>query len=249
MKKLFTVILLSASIALCHAQINIPRTQNFQNDISLQGDITITIAADQDNWAPTGFSACTGIRLSCASGDTITGMAAGTDGRIITIYNVGSHPITILSQSDSSTAANRFKFSIGNLRIPVDGSASFIYDETTDRWRLNAATTNYSSYVIHLTQTSTTAPTVAATLANNLGYVTTWARTDVGIYTLTISAYTAGKVFISFGENIVSTTPVNVNFTHAVSGADYVITIKTYQDSTLADALFTTTPFKLEIYK
>ena len=49
-------------------------------------------------------------------------------------------------------------------------------------------------------------------------------------------------------EWIVSTTQVSVNISHGVSGSDYVITVKTFSNGTLADGVLTTTPFELEIY-
>lgn len=238
--------MLTASISF--AQTNIPREQNFQDAISFQSDISITISADKDDWAPTGFEDCTTIRLTCGSGDTITGMAGGSDGRIVTITNVGSNAATILSESDSSTAANRFKFPVGNLRLPVNSSTTFIYDATSSRWRITAPPYLRSEYKVLISQTSTSAPTVATTLINNIGKTVTWAYTSTGIYTCTITGYTAGKINVTIGDPIVSTTPVDVNFTSAVSGSDWVITIKTFSNDTLANAVFTATPFAIEIF-
>jgi hypothetical protein len=248
MKKLFSLLTLSLIAFVTFAQVNIPRPQNFMQAVSISGDISITISADQNNWAPSGFNAASVIRLTCGSGDTITGLAAGTDGRIITIVNVGSNTATIIGESSASTAANRFKFVTGNCRIPVNGSATFIYDATTSRWRLLDAPVQNSTYKVLLTQSSTSAPSAATTLVNNVGYTLTWARSNTGIYTLTISGYTAGKIYVNSAEWIVSTTQVSVNISHGVSGSDYVITVKTFSNGTLADGVFTTTPFELEIY-
>lgn len=71
-----------------------------------------------------------------AAGTTITGFSGGTNGRRLTIVNVGNPNITILHQDTGSAAANRvITIGGGALNLPADGVASFVYDATTTRWR------------------------------------------------------------------------------------------------------------------
>jgi hypothetical protein len=103
----------------------------------------------------------------------------------------------------------------------------------------------YDSYTALLTQTSTDAP-VATVLSSNLTGTFTWARTGVGIYTLTASAatFTAGKtiVFLNAGS---SPSLITGEIT-----SDTVLTIKTFTPSSGAatDAAITGGSFEVRIY-
>ena len=103
----------------------------------------------------------------------------------------------------------------------------------------------YDSYTALLTQTSTNAP-VATVLSNNLTATLTWARTGVGVYTLTASAatFTANKtiVFLNPGSS--------VSLISAETTSDTVLTVKTFVPSSGAavDAAITNGAFEVRIY-
>jgi len=111
--------------------------------------------------------------------------------------------------------------------------------------QLSAYIVPYSSYTALLTQTSTDAP-VATVLSSNLTGTFTWARTDVGVYTLTASAatFTANKtiVFLNPGSSV---SLVSVERT-----SDTVLTVKTFVPSSGAavDAAITNGAFEVRIY-
>lgn len=222
----------------------------FQKALRLKGDITPdTIATSQNNYEPTGFSNSVSMRLIASAAVNITGLAGGSDGRLMIVYNISAYNITFKHQSSSSTAANRFICSSGGDAVLRPGySFTFQYDATSSRWRLLTFNNSYQNYKVLLTQSSTSAPTAATTIENTLGYTITWARSNTGIYTATITGYTAGKVFVDCVEPIVSTTPVDVNITSAVSGPDWVVTVKTFSNGSLADGVFTACPFEIQIY-
>ena len=76
-------------------------------------------------------------RISSDAARNITGMAAGSDGEVRVIVNVGSFTITLVHQSTSSTAANRFLVSFGaDYLLAANAAVVAIYDNTTARWRL-----------------------------------------------------------------------------------------------------------------
>lgn len=104
-------------------------------DFALSGDITPTsLSADTNDWAPSGLSGTTVIRAQASAAIDLTGLTGGVDGRVVTIFNIGSNAITLKNQSTSSTALNRFAIG-GDLSVGADQSVSLIYDATSQRWR------------------------------------------------------------------------------------------------------------------
>ena len=70
----------------------------------------------------------------------IQGITAGSDGQRLTIYSIGAGQIDLFHQSGSATAANRLiNFATsGNTSLAAGvGAATFIYDATASRWRLD----------------------------------------------------------------------------------------------------------------
>jgi hypothetical protein len=112
------------------------------------GDISASITSDVNGWNPAGLSGASVIRVSSnADGWNITGLAGGADGRRITLANVGSYYISILNNSGSSSAANRFFTPGGNpIYLPASGAIELCYDATSARWR-PATTATPSQFV------------------------------------------------------------------------------------------------------
>ena len=106
---------------------------------ALSGDITpAQLTANTDNWAPTGLSGATLIRMTANAAYNITGLTGGVDGRVIVLMNVDTvDTLTLVANSGSSTAANQFAFS-GNLALAPNESATVMYDSTASRWKLLA---------------------------------------------------------------------------------------------------------------
>lgn len=92
------------------------------------------ITGNQNDYSPgTGDI----VRLSSDAARNITGISAGTDGEVRVLVNVGSFTITLVHQSTSSTAANRFLVSFGaDYLLAANAAAVIMYDGTTSRWRV-----------------------------------------------------------------------------------------------------------------
>lgn len=109
------------------------------DSFNLAGDISpSTITSNQNNYNPTGLSTASTLRILSDAARNITGLANGADGRIIILHNIGSFPITLKTQSTSSTAANRFAFTEDIVIAggePGGDSALLRYDSTASRWR------------------------------------------------------------------------------------------------------------------
>jgi hypothetical protein len=106
------------------------------------GSIAFTQAANYALSAGTNdnidvSAANTFIRLTAGSGAaTVTSINSPTAGRYISVVNAdATNPITFVNEASTGTAANRIHSSAGNLILLPDGTATFIYDGTTQRWR------------------------------------------------------------------------------------------------------------------
>jgi hypothetical protein len=96
-----------------------------------------SITAGQNNWNPTGFSACTTLRVDASSGWTITGLDASATIKRKTIVNVGSSSFYLANESGSSLAANRIvNPSSGIYEVRGGQGVVVLYDPTTQRWRI-----------------------------------------------------------------------------------------------------------------
>lgn len=107
--------------------------------VGLQGTLaTQSIAADQNNYNPTGLSAgANRLPISCTvSACTITGIVAPANGTVLEVTNVGTG-LLILSNEDSGSAAkNQILFPSGaNQRLPPKATIVLLYDETISNWR------------------------------------------------------------------------------------------------------------------
>jgi hypothetical protein len=102
---------------------------------ALSGDLTpAQITVSQNDYNPTGLSAASILRLNSTGAVNITGLAGGADGRVMVAANVGANNITLVDESASSAAANRFAL-LENLALAADAAAILFYDSTSSRWR------------------------------------------------------------------------------------------------------------------
>jgi hypothetical protein len=102
----------------------------------LTGDISPPqIAADQNDYNPTGLSAATVLRLSSDAARNITGLSGGSDGRFLLVSNVGAQDLVFKNESASSSADNRFALT-GDLIIASGMIALLCYDASSSRWRV-----------------------------------------------------------------------------------------------------------------
>lgn len=106
----------------------------------LSGDISpAQITADQNDYAPTGFSTASTLRINSDATRTITSLAGGSDGRIIIIVNNGGFNIVLEDASASGTAANKFDLGASLILTPKD-ACILRYDATVSRWMKIATT-------------------------------------------------------------------------------------------------------------
>jgi hypothetical protein len=95
------------------------------------------LTADVNDYAPTGFSTATILRLTSDASRTITGITAGGDGRYIVIYNFGAQNIVIANDNAGSAAANRiYTGTGGNYTLVPSASVALVYESGGSKWRV-----------------------------------------------------------------------------------------------------------------
>lgn len=102
--------------------------------VRVTGEITPTaLAADTNDYAPTGAATSSIWRISASSAVKLTGIAALAAGTTLTLINVGTFNITLTSNDAASSAANRFTLPFPEVLRP--GQALGIrYDTTLSLW-------------------------------------------------------------------------------------------------------------------
>lgn len=119
--------------------------------VSLSGDITPSALSGTNNdYSPTGLSTAAVIRQDVSSGAILTGIAGGADGRVLVVHNIStSNSLSILNENSSSTAANRLILGGGDITLRAGGTATFIYDATSNRWRIVSISNFSGSSIVH----------------------------------------------------------------------------------------------------
>ena len=111
-----------------------------QQTFALTGDISPSqITSNQNDYSPTGLSTASVLRLNTDAARTLTGLAGGSDGRVILIHNTGTNDLVLSDEDVLSTAANRFALA-SNVTLAADQSAMLQYDSTSSRWRMIGGT-------------------------------------------------------------------------------------------------------------
>ena len=99
---------------------------------------------------------------------------------------------------------------------------------------VNTVNLGYTNYVALITQASTNAPTIEATLANTTGGVPVWAYASPGVYTLTFPfAFEVDKVIVFVNNGNVSPTQ---NIGWALTGVAGQIRFNTQSNGNLSRA-------------
>lgn len=96
------------------------------------------LTGNVNDWNPTGLSNASVVRVQSNGAYNITGLQAGEDGQIIRLLNISGFALTLVHESASSSAANRFACPSGaNVTLNLAGGIEMIYDNTAPtRWRV-----------------------------------------------------------------------------------------------------------------
>jgi len=124
-----------------------------EGKFGVRGAISPTgITGTINNWNPTGLATAAFIRATLSGDATITGLAGGEEGRIVTIVNLSTNRALRLTNSDTgSDADKRFLFdnqdggvAVVDLMLHRGETATVWYDAVNANWRLLAHTGSVS---------------------------------------------------------------------------------------------------------
>lgn len=120
------------------------------------------LSGTTNDYNPTGLATANVIRISATGTQYLTGIVApATDGKILSLYNVGTGTILLATENSNSTAANRFSLR-STYSLRGGGSVLLIYDATAARWKLLNEPTTQSiagGFKTLLIKNSASAPT------------------------------------------------------------------------------------------
>jgi hypothetical protein len=96
---------------------------------------TITVGGNRNDQAIDASASV--VRVLPTSAVTLTGLAGGSDGRVVILYNVAttSTNVTLNDENSGSAATNRFILGANTVNLSPGQSISLIYDGTSSRWR------------------------------------------------------------------------------------------------------------------
>lgn len=149
------------------------------------------------------------LRLNNASLLTLTGFSGGAAGRVLILESVGAGNVVLSYQTGSSPSnqLTNFATSSGTPLAAGSGTAVYVYDGTTSRWRL-----------VQHEQGAWITPTFAA--GNYTAATGNWTLTggDVTTQAYRLSGRTLSVVF-SLGSTTVSATPASLSIGNGAWGS------------------------------
>lgn len=136
----------SAATALAIVNLGTGLSADISGAIAFRTGVAYTTVG-VTNDAPFGDTSL--VKLAGATAQTITGIAGGTDGQIMTIMNTGGEPAIFSNQSTGSAAANRIITGTGvDLAVSADQSIMMQYDGAAAGWRVSVGGSNIGAGAI-----------------------------------------------------------------------------------------------------
>lgn len=133
--------------ALENAVLSIPEgtgttiIQNIQfvGPLTFGSSITGTMTGNTNDFAPTGLSGTSMLRITSTGNYKLSGIVAPSPAsiKLLFVVNVGTNNITFQDNSASSLAANRFLMG-GNKSVQSNEGILFFYDDISLKWRASA---------------------------------------------------------------------------------------------------------------
>jgi fibronectin-binding autotransporter adhesin len=154
------------------------------------------------------FSNASLIRLTGTTAQTITGIAGGRDGYLLTIINAGSVAATLTNNDSNSSAGNRITTGGGSISLPVGANIALVYDSTAAVWRTSSGNTTS----LQAAYNNSTSPQITLSSANG-GLVVQDASSAIGADLFTVQSNGGSTKYLNVTS---STVAINDNVT--VSG-------------------------------
>lgn len=124
------------------AQCSGPMLRTGQNSVEITGNVYLDgvinpneLTTNTNDW---NIAQNVGnvFRVYSSASVTVTGIAGGTNGRRITLFNTGSNPIALVNQNSGGQPANQFALKNASETLAPGGSVTLYYDGMNSRWRI-----------------------------------------------------------------------------------------------------------------
>jgi hypothetical protein len=195
--------------------VSITGVTDFTSSVALRKgiDVSATTLNDQN------FGEVSSVRLTGSSTQTLTGIANGRDGELLTIINAGTTSATISNESGSSSANNRILTGTGaSISVAVNSSISLIYDSSASRWRVIGDVAGGAS-------------SGANTSLSNIASTNLSAALNVTSGNLNVTTTTSGNIVVNSAGTIELQDNTNVTGNLDVSGTLIAGTADAFQVS------------------
>lgn len=211
---------------------NVIKSTNSDNAISLSGtaEIFITplaesflgqgalspsqITSNQNDYSPTSLAKSSTILLDVDAARSITGLATGWYGRVVTLIGDDAYPITLPAASSSSSAANRFNFPFDMVLQP---KRAVVLRHNGTNWDVLAGLNNLEVHGIALSDETTAITTGTNKATMSLPY----AFRVVGVYATlnTVSSSGTPTVDINDGGTTILSTKIVIDVSEKTGGS------------------------------
>ncbi len=199
--------------------INAASSVTFESDATITGTLALKKGSDYSTTGASNaasFGSGSLIRLTGASTQTINGIDAGTDGRILALVNAAGQAATIANDSGSAPdAADRIITGTGsNLSVAAGATIYMTYDSSASRWRVVGSSgaagvttvgTFSGSSIANGASISGSTITFGPADGTNPGMVTTGSQTFAGDKTFTGLLQGTGGMTITGNTSIGAT--------------------------------------------
>lgn len=211
---------------------NVIKSTNSDNAISLSGSAEVFIAplaesflgqgllspsqitANQNDYSPTGLAKSSTVALDVDAARTITGLATGWKGRVITLLGDDTYPITLSAASGSSSAANRFNFLHDLVLLPKH---AVVLRHNGTNWDALAGMRNLEVHGIAMSDETTAITTGTNKATMSLPY----AFYVVGVYATlnTVSSSGTPTIDINEGGTTILSTKIVIDANEKTGGS------------------------------
>lgn len=151
------------------------------------------ITANQNDYSPTSLAKSGTIQLDVDAARSITGLATGWKGRIVTLLGDDAFPITLVAASGSSAAANRFNIAHDLVLRP---KRACVLRHNGTNWDVVAGMADLEVHGIALSDETTAITTGAGKASFSLPY----AFKLIGVYVTLNTVSSSGTPTFDFNE-------------------------------------------------
>jgi hypothetical protein len=173
------------------------------------------ITSNQNDYSPTGMAKAATVQLDVDAARSITGIATGWKGRVITLLGDDAFPITLAAASASSSAANRFNFAHDMVLRPT---RAMVLRHNGTNWDALAGLEDLEIHGVAMSDETTT----ITTGTNKATFSLPYAFYVVGVYATLNTVSSSGTPTVDINEagtTIMAVTKIVIDVSEKTGGS------------------------------